>query len=135
MSSLPPSSDFGATSCPLPMRDSDCGLWNGERARPRSADCPNPQRVTSQTRLNESHAVRFGAAAASWDNSRPVEKWFTTSLNPAFSPSAFAALRRDKREKENRSPSAWKFARLDLPDAHPLNQNRPPAISSSRGRG
>ena len=35
-----------------------------------SADCPNPQRVASQTRLEQSPAPRFGAAAASWDNSR-----------------------------------------------------------------
>jgi hypothetical protein len=29
MSSHPPSSDFGATDPPIPLRHSDCGLWNG----------------------------------------------------------------------------------------------------------
>jgi len=38
--------------------------------------------------LEKSHAVRFGAAAASWNNSRSGGKCFTRHLTPALSPNS-----------------------------------------------
>ena len=69
-------------NCPEKIETRTRRIWRARYFRPASgraavtrhffggADCPNPQRVASQTRLGKSHAPRFGAAAASWDNSR-----------------------------------------------------------------